>query len=72
MTPNSLMKSLQDLPEELKDVDMEYITEVIEIDDEFSIRGDEYIGTILWNAEKKEVLLCSNETFEKAQEAGIF
>lgn len=69
MTPRRLIQYLQDLPEELKDVDLEYATKFEELKDGFSVRPGQYIDAIAFNVDDREVLLMSLETAEKM---GIF
>jgi hypothetical protein len=64
MTPRSLMKHLEDIPEELMDVDIEYMLSVKEIDG-YTFIEDDYVGAIIYDDEEKTVKLCSSETFDE-------
>lgn len=69
MTPRSLMQHLLDLPEELADVDIEFVEDFKEITGDdgemYGARVDCYVGAIAFNLKKKEVLLMTTETLDK-------
>lgn len=67
MTARNLIKYLEDLPEELKDVDMEYVVDYHDLGKDYTARVDQYIGAIVHSVENKEVLLMSFETIQKIE-----
>lgn len=68
MTPRQLQIHLDELPEELLDIDMEYVLD-LKANKEFTHRIDEHIVGFVWRPKdddgEAEVLLMGDKTFEK-------